>query len=86
MVRSLICVQLHNYKFRLKDLQFASFDTTWLTPHNIEKSVVPGDEATVEPLYNGQVEAFVRYLEVSFVGRFHHIGCVWLIAEIDDVI
>ena len=72
-------MQLHNYKFRLKeDLQFASFDTTWLTPCNIEKSVVPGDEATVEPLYNGQVgaEAFVCYLEVSFVGRFHHRVCV----------
>ena len=29
---------------------------------------------TVEPLYNGQVGArvFVRYLEVSFIGRFHH--------------
>ena len=29
---------------------------------------------TVEPLYNGQVGAgaFVCYLEVSFIGRFHH--------------
>ena len=29
---------------------------------------------TVEPLYNGQVGAgaFVRYSEVSFIGRFHH--------------
>ena len=29
---------------------------------------------TVEPLYNGQVGAgdFIRYLEVSFIGRFHH--------------
>ena len=28
----------------------------------------------VEPLYNGQVGtgAFVRYSEVSFIGRFHH--------------
>ena len=31
--------------------------------------------ATVEPLYNLQVGAgaFVRYSEVSFIGRFHHI-------------
>ena len=30
--------------------------------------------ALVEPLYNGQVGAgaFVCYLEVSFIGRFHH--------------
>ena len=29
---------------------------------------------TVEPLNNGQVGAgaFVRYSEVSFIGRFHH--------------
>ena len=29
---------------------------------------------TVEPLYNGQVgaEGFVLYLEVSFIGKFHH--------------
>ena len=29
---------------------------------------------TVEPLYNRQVGAgaFVRYSEVSFIGRFHH--------------
>ena len=29
---------------------------------------------TVEPLYNGHVGAgaFVRYSEVSFIGRFHH--------------
>ena len=28
----------------------------------------------MEPLYNGQVgaAAFVRYSEVSFIGRFHH--------------
>ena len=28
----------------------------------------------MEPLYNGQVgaEGFVRYSEVSFIGRFHH--------------
>ena len=30
--------------------------------------------STVEPLNNGQVGvgAFVRYSEVSFIGRFHH--------------
>ena len=29
----------------------------------------------MEPLYNGQVGAgdFVRYLQVSFIGRFHNI-------------
>ena len=40
----------------------------WQTMGYITEHVIVG------PLYNGQggVGAFVRYLEVSFIGRFHH--------------
>ena len=49
-------------------------DITWPKHRNKLKEFIDGRLATVEPPHNGQADAgpFVRYLEVFFIGRFHH--------------